>query len=1084
MSSITGERSLDLPSRRWLDRLLAQEIGVSTELLAFFGLVALAFVLHFWDLGSRALHHDESLHATYSYYLYKGQGYHHDPLMHGPVLFHFTALMYLLFGATNATSRFSAALAGTALVFAPYFLRQWLGRWGALAASALLLISPSALYYSRFIREDIFVALWTAGLFIGVWRYSRSRQAVWLYLAAACLALGFANKEITYMFAAILLVYTDVLLAADLSGPVAERFLGGRRALAFAALIPLAWAVAVLWYPLGERRRRGLGELPASGDLLIVIGTLTLPQLAALIQIPLKHVGYSLAQPAGVYFGSVLSREQVIGGITVIVLLVASLLAGTAWNQRRWLISAAIFYGIYVCLFTTFFTNPDGFGSGIWGSLNYWLAQQDVKRGSQPVFYYLMMLPTYEYVALAFAAFGIVAQVVRQGRTSLLLLLLSLTLLPLIALAYGVSNVLALPLVVASLALAVAAVRGNPLRQLLLLWFGGLLLGLTLAGEKMPWLTLHLALPLILLAGMTINELLDGALARTLRTRPLLLQLAGAIAVGAALTVVIAWGPGSDGLRVLLFLLALLGVAAAGIISGRLSSPGRGAALSGALLLGLLVPLSLRTSIDLSFVHGDTPYDMLVYTQTSPDLPKIMADVDQYARQSGQGYNQPIVVDANDAFTWPWAWYLRNYHNVSYIDLAVYLNGQGAFKPQPKSILLVNNADRSIISQFPGQFGAGVPYHHRWWFPEDYRGTTAGSFLRSLTDGVTWARWWGFITAEHGIVKPGRPPAPGVHVIGTVNSTAYFPPDYKAGEGIMTSAALAPAPRTQANGALTIGGPGSAPGAFQHPAGLAVDPAGNVYVADAQNNRIQKFDRTGRFIAATSGSGQGALREPWDVAVDSQGMVYVADTWNHRIVKFDAQLHFVSAWGHPIPQTGPDSLLALYGPRALAFDAAGNLLVTDTGDSRVIEFSTEGQPLGSFGSLGSGPGQFQEPVGLAVAPDGTIYVADTWNGRIDVFDANKRFQRSLPVRGWESHSIENKPYLALLPDGNLLLTQPDSGRLVEMNPQGTVTRSTASLGANLPLSRPLGVAAAADGTVAVSDSAASQITRLPVSALP
>jgi len=83
-----------------------------------------------------------------------------------------------------AAARFSAALAGTALVFAPYFLRQWIGRWGALAASALLLVSPSALYYSRFIREDIFVALWTAGLFIGYTREAAARYSFLLAIPA------------------------------------------------------------------------------------------------------------------------------------------------------------------------------------------------------------------------------------------------------------------------------------------------------------------------------------------------------------------------------------------------------------------------------------------------------------------------------------------------------------------------------------------------------------------------------------------------------------------------------------------------------------------------------------------------------------------------------------------------------------------------------------------------------------------------------------------------------------------------------------------------------------------------------------
>jgi predicted membrane-bound mannosyltransferase/DNA-binding beta-propeller fold protein YncE len=1154
MSSVTRVPELALDPRRWLDRLLAIEFSLDGELLAFLALTGLAFVLHFWDLGSRALHHDESLHAVYSWYLYKGQGYHHDPLMHGPVLFHLTALMYLLFGVTNATARFSAAFAGTALVFTPYFFRRWLGRWGAIAASALLVFSPTVLYYSRFLREDIFVALWTAGLFIGVWRYLQSRQHRWLYLTAGCLALGFANKEITYMLAGIVLIYTDVLLAGSLSIPLAEHHLGRRpswteRTVAFLALLPVAWAVAVLWHPLRSRRERfGLGdlELPASGDLLVVVGTLTLPQLAALITIPFKHFGHTL--PGASYVGGApITQSQLMGGVaeTVIVLIGASVLAGIVWNQRRWLICAAIFYGIYICLYTTFFTNLDGFTSGIWGSLNYWLAQQGVKRGAQPVYYYAMILPAYEYVALAFGFIAVAYQALRRGWGSVLMGAAALALLPLVAVAYGISNVLAAPLAVAAIALGVAAVRGDALRQMLLFWFGGLFFALSLAGEKMPWLNLHLALPLILLAGLGINDLIAGAVGsrqravgdevrgdrdeeiestpassdppplpspapsplpfegrgRGLGPSPLPFEgrgrglgqrgrwalLAGAAVLGAAVVIPLAWGPGSDGVHAALFVLALAVVVAIGVVAGVVWSSGFGAALAGAMLLGLLLPVSVRTAWDLSYIHGDTPYEALVYTQTSPDLPKIMQDIDQYARQSGSGYNTPIIVDANDAFTWPWAWYLRDYHDVSYIDLSSYLQGQAStFRPQPNSIMLVHDADLTLMQQYPGQFGAGIPYHHRWWFPEDYRGTTVTSFASSLTRGSTWSFWWGFLAAQHGIVKPEAAPGPGIHPIGTENATAFFPATYKPGVGIMLSAAQAPAPKADANGGLTVGAPGSAPGDFLRPAGVAVDSQGNFYVADSQNNRVEKFDSTGRLLASSDGSapGQAGFHEPWGVAVDKQGMVYVADTWNHRIVKLDAQLKLITTWGHPNPQTGPDGLLSFYGPRAIAFESNGNLLVTDTGNERVIEFSPSGQPLGSFGSAGNGGGQFQEPVGIAVAADGTIYVADTWNGRIDVFNSGKHWLRSLPVKGWESHSIENKPYLTVLANGDLLLSQPDSDRLLELSPSGATVKSTSSLGAGLALTRPIGVATDSAGNLYVADGGADQVTRLPLSTLP
>ncbi len=1079
-----------LEGRRWLDRLLAIELSVNAVLVAYAVLIGLAFVLHFWDLGARALHHDESLHATYSYYLYRGDGYRHDPLMHGPVLFHLTALMYLLFGVSDATARFSAAFAGTALVATPFFLRRWLGRWGALAAAAMLVVSPAFLYYSRFLREDVFVALWTALLFIGLWRYLQEGRMRWLYLAAGALALGFANKELTFMIAGVVLVYTDVLAAIDLSAPLAARYGGGPlppwtvRTVATTVLIPIAWAVAAVWQPLRVLRRQlWPGTLPRSAELLLVMGTLTLPQLCALVQIPLKALHVDLSAPAGSFLGTPMTIEGLYGGLTVALLLLATLAAGVFWDWRRWLTCALIFYAIFICLFTTFFTNPNGFVTGIWGSLDYWLAQQGVQRGGQPVFYYLLMLPLYAYVPLVLAVIGAVYQSLRRGLSGALPLLGSIVLLPLIAVAYARNNADAIPLVAISLALAVVAVRASPLSQLLLIWFGGLLWGLSVAGEKMPWLMIHLELPLILLAGLAVNDLLLAA-GIDARRLPRIVWLAAACAAGVIIVVPLAWGPGGDGVHAAITGIALLVAAlvAAGV-AVRVSR-GLGLAVATAFLAGLLAPLSVRTAFALSYQHGDTPYEALVYTQSSSGIPKIMRDVEQYARQSGLGYNQPVLVDANDAFSWPWAWYLRDYHAATFVDLSSYLAQNGS-RPPAHAILLVNDVDLALVQPLRGQYGQGIPYHHRWWFPEDYRGTTAASLLSSLKNGATWARWWGLLVGAHGIVTPPAQATPGVHVIGTVDATAFFPSDYVPGAGISASAQTAAPPKTSANGALTLSGPGGANGGFLQPAGVAVDRTGNVYVADSQNNRIAKFDPSGRLLAiSTDTSAPGGFQEPWGVAVDRQGFVYVADTWNHRIVKLDSQLHFVTTWGYPAKASGPDSLLALYGPRDIAILANGNLLVTDTGNERVIEYTPDGTPVTSFGSAGKGPGQFQEPVGIAVAPDGTIYVADTWNNRIEVFDSAMHYQRSLPVPGWESHDVQNKPYLAILPNGDLLLTQPANARVVELRPDGGAVRTASTLGPSLTLARPIGVAADASGRIYVSDGINGQVTGLPASAVP
>src|SRR5258705_754605 len=124
--------------------------------------------------------HYESLHTRYSWSLYRGYGFTHTPLMHGPVLFHMVALSYLLFGDSDFTARIYPALLGILIVMFPLFLRPWLGKVGALCASFMLLISPLMLYYSRYIREDIPALTGALIMVFAVWTYFEKRAFKYL----------------------------------------------------------------------------------------------------------------------------------------------------------------------------------------------------------------------------------------------------------------------------------------------------------------------------------------------------------------------------------------------------------------------------------------------------------------------------------------------------------------------------------------------------------------------------------------------------------------------------------------------------------------------------------------------------------------------------------------------------------------------------------------------------------------------------------------------------------------------------------------------------------------------------------------
>ena len=141
----------------------------------FLVLVALALGMRLWELGGRTMHYDEAIHIYASWKLVNSEGllggwpwvfgsdYIHSPWMHGPFQIEFAAFIFRIFGDSDFTARLGYTLFGAALVGLPYFLRDYLGRVGALLAGVMLALSPVLLYFSRFGRNDILMAFWALG---------------------------------------------------------------------------------------------------------------------------------------------------------------------------------------------------------------------------------------------------------------------------------------------------------------------------------------------------------------------------------------------------------------------------------------------------------------------------------------------------------------------------------------------------------------------------------------------------------------------------------------------------------------------------------------------------------------------------------------------------------------------------------------------------------------------------------------------------------------------------------------------------------------------------------------------------------
>ncbi|MGY8881631.1 MAG: flippase activity-associated protein Agl23, partial [Dehalococcoidia bacterium] len=204
---VTGEAARAIPKRPIAPDLTEEQsrslkgftIPFRIEFSIYTGLVLIALAMRLYDLGGRAVHHDESLHGYFAYQLFNGGGYDHNPLMHGMFLFQSVATSFFLVGDSDFSLRLPMALFGTGLVLVPLLLKPRIGQFGALVAGFMLAFSPSILYYSRFARNDIFMAVFTLALVGVMWRYIDERKNRWLYIGAGLVALGFATKETQYI---------------------------------------------------------------------------------------------------------------------------------------------------------------------------------------------------------------------------------------------------------------------------------------------------------------------------------------------------------------------------------------------------------------------------------------------------------------------------------------------------------------------------------------------------------------------------------------------------------------------------------------------------------------------------------------------------------------------------------------------------------------------------------------------------------------------------------------------------------------------------------------------------------------------
>ena len=256
---------------------------------------------------------------------------------------------------------------------------------------------------------------------------------------------------------------------------------------------------------------------------------------------------------------------------------------------------------------------------------------------------------------------------------------------------------------------------------------------------------------------------------------------------------------------------------------------------------------------------------------------------------------------------------------------------------------------------------------------------------------------------------------------------------------------------------LTWGSGGTGPGQFNIPRSAATDAAGNVYIADFHNHRIQKFDSNGNFLSSwgSFGTSPGQFREPASVAIKG-GTRYVVDHLNHRVQMFDLNGIFMGTFG-----TKGFGVGQLYFPLGIDVDSSGNIYVGEKLAHRVKIFNAAGTQLGVFGSFGSGPGQFNQPHDVALDAGGNVYVVSRQQDRVQKFTSTGTFISQWGTTGTGPGQFNEPTGLAVGPFGSIFVSDEMNDRVQVFDSAGTYLLEWSS-----PI-RPFELAVHTDGIIYV-----------------
>ncbi|MDZ7264875.1 MAG: NHL repeat-containing protein [candidate division KSB1 bacterium] len=245
------------------------------------------------------------------------------------------------------------------------------------------------------------------------------------------------------------------------------------------------------------------------------------------------------------------------------------------------------------------------------------------------------------------------------------------------------------------------------------------------------------------------------------------------------------------------------------------------------------------------------------------------------------------------------------------------------------------------------------------------------------------------------------------------------------------------APISQINYLYTMIGDSASPVRLKQARAVSVALSGLIYVSDTGNHRILKLSPDGEVLQIVGGFGwqKDQFYLPYDIHASSALDIFVADYNNHRIQRYDKDLNYISSL---YSNANWASTVQFGFPKSIASSFHGELFLIDGENTRILKLNSFGEPEMSFGDFAEGRGRLLQPVKLCIGANDQIFVSDAAANKIFVFDYFGNYLMEIggavlsqPQGIYFSHrrllfvaDQGNRRIVVFKPDGELVLTYP------------------------------------------------------------